>query len=84
MIVGFIDLVFSIMTLAILGRVLLSWFPAAQGSGFARVLYDVTEPILGPLRRVIPPIGMIDLSPLIAIILLQVLGRILVSSMGGL
>jgi len=40
------------------------------------ILYDITEPILDPLRRVIPRLGMIDITPLVAIILIQVIGNL--------
>ena len=53
-------------------RIILSWFPVEPGSGLAQVygfLYSITEPVLGPIRRVIPPLGMggmgLDLSPLV-------------------
>ncbi len=53
-------------------RIILSWFPINAGSGLASVygfLYSLTEPVLGPIRRVIPPLGMggmgLDLSPLV-------------------
>ena len=53
-------------------RIILSWFPIEPGSGLAQIygfLYSITEPVLGPIRRVIPPMGMggmgLDLSPLI-------------------
>ena len=53
-------------------RIILSWFPIEPGSGLAQVygfLYSITEPVLGPIRRIIPPMGMggmgLDLSPLI-------------------
>ena len=56
-------------------RIILSWFPIEPGSGLASVygfLYAITEPVLGPIRRVIPPMGMggmgLDLSPLIVIL----------------
>lgn len=39
------------------------------------ILYEITEPILDPLRRVIPRLGMIDITPLVAIILIQVIGN---------
>jgi YggT family protein len=55
---------------AIFGRIILSYFPLAPGGAMASVfgfLYTITEPVLGPLRRVIPPIGMFDLSPMVAI-----------------
>ncbi len=53
-------------------RIILSWFPLNPGTLMASVygfLYSVTEPVLGPIRRVIPPIGAggmgLDLSPLV-------------------
>lgn len=53
-------------------RIILSWFPITPNSGMATVygfLYAITEPVLGPIRRLIPPIGMggmgLDLSPMI-------------------
>ncbi len=62
------------------GRIVLSWFPISPGSGLASVygvLYAVTEPVLGPLRRLIPPVGVggmgLDLSPLIIFMLITVL-----------
>ena len=63
-------------------RVLLSWFPAAPGGFLAQVnsvLYTLTEPLLAPLRRAIPPMRMgmaaIDLSPLIIIVGVQLICR---------
>jgi YggT family protein len=44
-------------------------------------LYEVTEPILAPLRNVIPRIGMIDITPLVAIILIQVIGQALIRAL---
>jgi len=70
---------------ALFARILLSWFPVSPGGALASinsVLYSITEPILGPLRRAIPPVrlGMaaIDLSPIIVFIGI----RILLGAMG--
>ena len=61
----------SILVFAIVIQALLSWF-VPQGVGrLSALLYDLTQPIVGPIRRTIPPLGMIDLSPLIAILLLE-------------
>jgi len=64
-----------VLTAAIFFRALLSWFPIDPRNPLVTVLYDVTEPILDPLRRVIPRLGMIDITPFVAIILIQVIGR---------
>ena len=75
-----INWVFRILTFALIGRALLSWFDPGMRSTVGRLLYDVTEPIVGPIRRVIPSLGMLDISPIIALLLLQVLNRLLVSA----
>jgi len=53
-------------------RVVLSWFPPPSGGAatFYRILLDLTEPILAPLRRMIPPIGMLDLSVTVLLVFL--------------
>ncbi len=69
-----IDLIFTLLTFAIIANALLSWLPIDRyGNPIVRLLDQITAPILEPLRRVIPPIGMMDVTPLVALILLQVL-----------
>jgi YggT family protein len=69
-----------VFTFAIVGRSLMSWFPNSQNSSLGRFLYVVTEPILSPLRRIIPRFGMFDLTPTVAIILLIVLSYVVAAS----
>lgn len=76
----FVCLLMSVYLVALFGRIVLSWFPIPPGSALAPVfsaLYTVTEPVLGPLRRLIPPLGVggmgIDLSPLIIIFGFQII-----------
>ena len=64
------------LTWAIIARSLLSWFPIDQGSSLYQLLFRVTEPIIDPIRRVMPNTGMMDLSPMVAIIALMVLGQL--------
>ncbi len=73
-------------SVVILARVVLSWFmmnPSSQvglaGSAY-QFLLQITEPFLAPLRRVLPRIGMLDLSPMVAIIILWILRAILASA----
>ena len=77
--------ILQVITMAIFARVVLSWFMVNPTSGFVvslyQVLFLVTEPILGPLRRIIPTIGMFDLSPIVAIIALQIIGRVLIQAL---
>lgn len=70
---SFVYILCQILTVAIFLRAIISWFPVDPGSRFVATLYQITEPILGPLRSIIPRIGMIDISPLVAIIALQVI-----------
>lgn len=60
--------------IAIVLRMVLSWFPPSDGivSDVNRFLWRITEPVLGPLRRALPPLGGLDLSPLIVILFLQI------------
>jgi len=54
----------------IFGRIILSWFPVTPGGPVAQIsslLYSITEPVLGPIRNVLPSIGMFDLSPMVVI-----------------
>ena len=67
----------QILTYALIARALLSWFDPRGQWTISRILADVTEPVIAPLRRVIPPVGMLDLSFIVAIILIQVLQRLL-------
>ena len=61
----------TFLTIAIFARAILSWFQMDPRSPLIQILDSVTEPILGPIRQIMPKLGMIDLSPLIAILLLQ-------------
>lgn len=74
----FIQLFVTALWLLILGRVLLSWVNPRFEGPVARFLYETTEPLLAPIRRVLPSTGMIDLSPLVLILLLGVLLQVLV------
>jgi YggT family protein len=82
--IQFVNILVPVLYLSILARVIVSWIPIGEDSPFApivRVIYQITEPILGPIRRLIPGLGMFDLSPMIAIILLMVIQRIVVSAL---
>lgn len=60
---------------ALFARILLSWFPISPESPMSsvfRVLYAITEPVLGPVRRVLPPMGGFDFSPAIVLIVFQI------------
>lgn len=80
MISSIIYIIFKIIFLIILVGVLISWVPVIDtrkglGATFIR-LYEI---IMGPFKAIIPPIGMIDISPLVACILLSILAKLLIS-----
>ncbi len=77
-----IDILTLLLLYAIFARVILSWFNIRPGSGAYPILVllsQITEPILGPLRRIIPRAGMFDFAPMAAIFLLYII-RVLVRS----
>ena len=62
--------------LLVLGRVLLSWFDPGGRTQVGAFVVAATEPLLAPIRRALPPMGMFDLSPMIVLIVLSVLWRL--------
>ncbi len=71
---NFLSLIQQILVVMIFIRVILSWLKIN-----IKFIHDTTEWILQPIRKMLPPIGgMLDLSPLLAILLIQVLGDILI------
>ena len=62
----------ALMSLFIMARVIFSW-STNYSNPIMRFLFLVTEPVLGPFRRLIPPVGMFDISPMIVLLLLQLL-----------
>lgn len=65
-----IDKALQLYIFAIIIYILMSWFPGARESPFGSFLSRLCEPYLEQFRRFIPPIGMIDISPLIGIFVL--------------
>lgn len=78
---NFISLLFQILGLAIFLRAIISWFRLSPDNPIQVILVQITEPVLAPLRRVVPSLGMIDITPWVAIILLQFLGQLIVSNL---
>ncbi|MDQ6859100.1 MAG: YggT family protein [Chloroflexota bacterium] len=74
---AFINVLFLALTLVIFGRVILSWVPARLPWGLGDFIFSVTEPILAPIRRLLPAAAGMDLSPLVALVLLQLIERLL-------
>jgi YggT family protein len=83
--VGIINATVLVLTLAIIGRALMSWIPNLDPRHpIAEFLVTVTDPMLAPIRAVVPRLGMFDLAPMLAILLLNLLVRpVLVGLVGG-
>lgn len=73
----FLGLLVGVYELLLLARVLMSWVNPRFDSPIARFLYDVTEPVLAPIRRALPATGMIDWSPLVAFVVLSLVAAAL-------
>lgn len=83
----YVAALFTVYILVILVRILLSFVPMAPGSRAARAVWDFvhqsTEWYLNIFRRMIPPLGMFDLSPMVAIIVLYILRSFVLSLLGA-
>jgi YggT family protein len=68
---NFVGIFFDLLSFAIIARILLSWMQNHNTGRIKMVLHDITEPVLAPFRRSIFRIGMIDLSPIVALFVLD-------------
>ena len=75
-----VGLAIQFLGFAIFARAILSWFPIDRSGPVVQALEAITDPILDPLRKVIPPIGMIDITPMIAMFLLLFIGSQLMNA----
>jgi YggT family protein len=70
---GVLYALLSLYSLLILLRILFSWVTVSYSNRFMRFLVNVTDPLLVPLRRMIPPVGMFDISPIVAFFIIMLL-----------
>jgi YggT family protein len=80
---SFVNLVVTVLSFAIIGRALLSWFDPGMQTPVGRFLRDITEPIIAPIRQVVPSLGMFDISPIIALLLLRLIGTLINQALVG-
>lgn len=83
LLIRIVNFLASTLTLIVLADVILSYF-MSPWHPFKRALDNVVEPLLSPIRRVVPPLGMIDFSPVVLIIAIQIVQWILVSVLASL
>lgn len=72
-----IDLLFQVYTLMIFARILGSWIPDFQNHRIMQFIAFYTDPYLNIFRRIIPPLGMMDLSPIVAFFCLGIIRQII-------
>lgn len=72
-----VNLAFNAFELLILARVLLSWINADRYSPIVQFINRLSEPFLAPVRRVLPPMGMMDFSPIVVIIAALIIKQII-------
>lgn len=81
-----VDLFFTIYIFMMFGYILMSWIPNLRESKFGEIIGKFVEPVLVPFRKIIPPLGMIDISPIVAFIALRLAhsgARALISMLFG-
>ncbi|NJP05074.1 MAG: YggT family protein [Chloroflexaceae bacterium] len=79
--ITFINLLFQALWLAIFGVVILSWIDPTGNMRVTQILREITEPILGPIRKIMPSVGGFDFSPMVALLLLYALQNALLAAL---
>ncbi|HEY6043210.1 MAG TPA: YggT family protein [Anaerolineae bacterium] len=82
-VITFVDFLFNALTLLVFGRILLSWVPQYRYHPIGEMIYNLTDPIITPFQRLNLSIGMFDLSPMVALITLQILQAVLHAALLG-
>ncbi len=80
---GLLIAILNIVSLLLLARALFSWFDPTFNSTVGKLLFDVTEPIIAPVRQVIPSGGGFDLSIMVTMLLLIILRQLVSSALTG-
>lgn len=73
----FVQLLITALFIVVTGRILISWVNPRFEGPVARFLFDTTEPLLAPIRRILPQSGMMDFSPMVLGMMLLILMRVL-------
>ncbi len=75
--VSLISLVSTLFYLLILARIIFSWVQVDRYNPVVNMIYQLTEPVLAPIRNLLPAMGTFDFSPLVALLLMEVVARVL-------
>lgn len=77
----FVQIVCDVLSLLIVAQVLMSWM-VGRGNKYYDFVNGLTAPIMKPIKRVVPPMGMMDFSPIVALLLLDIIRAVLLSLLG--
>ena len=77
--IGLVRTVFELYSFVLLARVLIGWFQVDPYNPIVQLLYRLTEPLLAPIRRLMPQTGMLDFSPIVGFIVIRLAEEIVVS-----
>ena len=72
-VLGVVGLLVNIYFFALLATIILSWIAPGSGNPAVHLLYQITEPVMAPFRKLLPPMGGMDFSPILVFILINVL-----------
>ncbi len=78
-VLGLVQLLFDLYIIVLLARVLLSWVQIDPRNPLANLIHQLTEPLLAPIRRMLPPSGPLDFSPMVALIAVWVAEQIVLT-----
>lgn len=78
-IIDFINIAFQVLVYLIIARALLSFVRHNPNQPIIKFIYEITEPIMRPIRRLLPVIGGIDFSPIIAVVALEIIRRVVIT-----
>jgi YggT family protein len=70
-------LLLDLYSLVLLASVVLSWVQVSDDNAFVKIVRQLTEPVLEPVRKIVPPVGGFDLSPVLVILALNLLKALL-------
>ncbi|HYI26029.1 MAG TPA: YggT family protein [Thermomicrobiales bacterium] len=80
---GLLLTILNVLTILLVARALFSWFDPGFQTAVGRFLFNVTEPIVAPVRQVIPSTGMLDLSIMVTMLLIIVLRQLIATTLIG-
>ena len=78
-VIGLVQLLFDLYVIVLLARVLLSWVQVDPQNPIVNLIHQLTEPLLAPIRRLMPPTGPMDFSPMVAFIVVLITEQVVLT-----